>query len=168
MSSKLNDLAERYAKLSNSQLLEILEHKEEYTTEAIIVLQNEIDKRKLGEHEIEQITTEKKIKSIIAEEKASISLVLWEKLFFYFIWFLPSFINAAIGMNYLKDGLLTKLQQSRFFRIAGFVSMLALTFTELTLESRDFIIIISLLFIFFGISYWIDKVVRNRIKSKKL
>jgi len=166
MDSKLNDLAERYAKFSNNQLLEILEHKDEYTTEAIIVLQDEIDKRKLGVHEIEQFTTEKKIKSIIAEEKASISLVLWEKIFFYFIWFLPVFINAAIGMNYLEDGMLTKLRQSRFFRLAGFVSMLALTFTELTLEPLDFIIIISLLFIFFGMTYWIDGLLRNRVKAK--
>ena len=164
MDSKLNDLAERYAKLSNNQLLEILEHKDEYTTEAIMVLQNEIDKRKLSEYEIEQFATEKKVKSIIAEEKALVSLVLWEKLFFYLTWFLPGFISAALGMNYWEDGMLTKLRQSRFFRIAGFVS-LVLAFIELSMGFSDFIIY-SLLFIFFWVSNWIDKVVRNRKRLK--
>lgn len=149
------DLTERYATFSTGRLLEMLDKREEYTADAIDVLQAELAKRQVGTQDAQQYVAAREIEHAEERRKASLTLTFWEKAFFYFVWFVPGFIVIAIGMNYITDGYNTKLYQSRFYRISGF-SFLLLTGLLSTLVGFGEVIGIALLIVFFGITYWAE------------
>jgi len=150
------ELSERYATFSNLQLFEILNDRNTYTPEALSLVQKEIDRRNLGEHEIQQYLAELGAHHAASVKKASMELLFWEKLFFFFVWFIPGFISIALGMNYHHDGYDTKLQQSRFFRLTGFTSLILVGVLSTYLHLLDFVGV-TLLLPLFGVTWIISR-----------
>lgn len=158
------ELAARYATLSNNQLFEIL-NDNSYTPEALAIAKNEIDRRNLGEPEIHQYVSELGVHRAALEKKASAQLVFWEKVFFFFVWFTPGFISVALGMNYYHDGYETKLQQSRFFRLTGFASLILVGVLSTYFHLLDFIGV-ALLLPLFGIAWTAEQKINWKSSSK--
>jgi hypothetical protein len=126
-----DDLKKRYATFSDDRLLEILYNKNEYTADAVEVAQTEIASRNITDAQVKTFVSDRvEALEVQAVEKKILSWVpleLWEKLFFFFIWFSPFFLGSALRTNYAEDGLILKLRQSKLFAIAGFTSVI-LTF----------------------------------------
>ncbi|HEY3406128.1 MAG TPA: hypothetical protein VGK59_22230 [Ohtaekwangia sp.] len=162
MQPSREELITRYSTFSNERLLDILYNKHDYTVEALEAVQSELTKREIGTDEVQQFISDKKAEKIYALEQATVPLVLWEKVLFFFGWFLPGFITMAFRMNYGEDGHSFKLKQSNFFRIAGFISFVLMVIISLILD-RGPVLSYILLFIFFGLSYW----TANRVYSSK-
>jgi len=150
------ELTERYATFSNLQLFEILNDRDTYTPEALALVQKEIDRRNLAEHEIQVYLAELGAHHATSVKRAGVELVFWEKLFFFFVWFTPGFISIALGMNYHHDGYDTKLQQSRLFRLAGFTSLIFVGVLSSYFHLLDFFGI-ALLLPLFGITWIISQ-----------
>jgi hypothetical protein len=149
-----NELAKRYANSSNDQLLDMLYHKEDYTPEAIEAVQLEISTRQIGVAEQETFAVQKKVIKIVNEENARVPLGLRAKLFFFFGWFIPV-VGRAFSMNFREDGFATKFWQSRYFRIAGFVSVLVSGFLPVLLNLGSGSAY-GLWAILFGVAYALD------------
>lgn len=156
-----DELIERYATFGTDRLLEMLDHRDEYTPEAIEVLKAELTKRHVTESEIRHYVAAFGAKNIETTRKAGIPLMLWEKIFFFFIWFSPGFLSLAFGMNYLEEGLATKLRQSRFFRIAGFLFLLLIGYFSIMMGFGK-IIGITLLVSLFGLTYWLEAIIYRK------
>jgi len=150
------ELAERYATLSNVQLFEILNDRDGYTPEAVMMAKEEIDRRNLAEDEIQRYVAELADYNTVTVKKAAIQLVFWEKLFFFFVWFTPGFISIALGMNYHHDGYDTKLRQSRFFRLSGFTSLILVGVLSSYVHLLDFFSV-TLLLPLFGIAWLVGE-----------
>lgn len=120
-------LAKRYAKLSNEQLLNMAENRQDYTPEAIEVLQQEIGNRQISREEVTDFKVRTAVSKAILTERSLVPLPTWEKVFYFFAFFIPpylGFVVAAFGMNREEDGYTTKARQTRFFRLTGFLSAL--------------------------------------------
>ncbi len=161
------ELTERYATLSNLQLFEILNDRDTYTPEALTFVQKEIDRRNLAEHEIQKYLAELGAHHTASVKKAGVELVFWEKLFFFFVWFTPGFISIALGMNYHHDGYDTKLQQSRFFRVAGFTSLVLVGILSTYFRLLDFFGV-ALLLPLFGIAWIISRKINWSNRRERL
>ncbi|SKC45747.1 hypothetical protein [Ohtaekwangia koreensis] len=74
---------------------------------------------------------------------------------------MPGFITIAINLNYSEDGYSRKLRQSKFFRIAGFISFLTIVFLLLIFDFGN-IATFTLLAIFFLVSIVIEKVTLSK------
>lgn len=148
------ELAEHYATLSNVQLFEIVNDRVGYTPEALALAQDEIERRNLADHEIRQYLADLDALHTASLKKTSIQLVFWEKMFFFFVWFTPGFITIALGMNYHHDGYNTKVRQSRFFRLAGFTSLVLVGFLSSYGHLLDFFSV-TLLLPLFGIAWFV-------------
>ena len=145
----------------------MLDNREEYTPEAIDVLQNELAKRHVDTHDVQQYVAAREIEHAKERKKAALTLAFWEKAFFYFVWFMPGFIAIALGMNYAAEGYDTKLFQSRLYRVAGF-SLLMLTGLLSVFMGFGEFSGVALLIVFFGVTYYIEGRIKpeSRIKNK--
>lgn len=154
------ELAKLYATLSDRKLLDIISDKDEYTEIALAAVYEEIKRRDINLDQVQNYKEDKMLDARISEQVASIELTTLEKMKFFFIWFLP-FIGAAFRMNYIEDGLTTKLLQSKIFSIAGFVALIltALLGVEFNYSSFGSI---SILILFFVLTYLIEKRLRKR------
>ena len=161
MKPNRNELIERFATFNTDRLLGMLDQREGYTDEAIEVVQAELARRKIGEGEIQEYVAALGVQHAEATKKAAIPLGFWEKVFFFFVWFVPGFISVALGINYFEDGYTTKLYQSRFFRITGFASLFLTGFLSVLTSFMDAVGIL-LLVALFAISYGIEKVTRRK------
>jgi hypothetical protein len=155
-----NELTKRYASYSNERLLDILYNKQEYTLEAMEMVQAEIATRQIVVDEVKAFVEDKEFSQVIAREKSLLTLNFFQKVFFFFAWFVPGFIAGAFSMNFADDGFTGKLRQSRFFRITGFISALMTGFMGVWWELSN----VSgwiLLFGLFGLAYFLStKIVR--------
>ncbi len=158
------ELAKRYAAFSNDRLLDILYHKEDHTPEALEAVRAEINTRNIGVDELETFTVEKKVSNIVSEQTALVPLSLGAKLLFFFAWFIPV-APFAFHRNYLEDGYTTKLWQTRFFRIAGFVSLMASGLLSVWLGLGD-AGVFGLLAVLFGVAYSLDPKKRTRAEAE--
>lgn len=114
--------------------------------------------------ELETFTVEKKVSHIISEQNALVPLSLGAKLLFFFGWFIPV-APFAFHRNYLEDGYATKLWQTRFFRITGFVSLLVSGLLSVWLGLGDpgaF----GMLVVLFGVAYSMDPKKRLTVESE--
>ncbi|HAK11757.1 MAG TPA: hypothetical protein DCO78_07060, partial [Chitinophagaceae bacterium] len=81
------ELQSTYSKLSNQELLEIIDRKFEYTELAITVAFEEISKRNISEEDISNYKTEQVEKAVKFVKKNIVDdLSLLQKNFFFFIW----------------------------------------------------------------------------------
>ncbi|MBT1687154.1 hypothetical protein [Dawidia soli] len=120
-------LAKRYAKLSNDQLLKMVEDHRDYTPEAFEVLRQEIDNRQIPQKDVTEFKFKTAVNKAILTERSLVPLSPWQKVFYFFAFFIPPYLGiviGAFGMNSEEDGYTTKARQMRFFRWAGFLSTL--------------------------------------------
>jgi hypothetical protein len=133
-----DELKERYASYPDDRLLAILYNREEYTAEALEVAQAEVESRKITDVQVKTFVTEKneefELQAVHQKILSWVPLQLWEKLFFFFVWFAPVFMGFAFRANYAEDGMVLKLKQSKVFAIAGFISTLLTTAIAISLD----------------------------------
>jgi hypothetical protein len=119
-------LAKRYAKLSNDQLLEMLENRHDYTPIALEVLQEEVNSRQISREEVASFKYTAAVNTEILRQRSLVPLPIWQKVFYFFAFCIPpylSFVIHAFGMNREEDGYISQARQRRFFRLAGFLSV---------------------------------------------
>lgn len=116
------DLEIRYAALSNSELMDIIDRKFEYTELAVTVAIQELGKRDVNEQDVanykEKVFTE--FHDEIQKNFVDDLTVTQKLLFFYFFW-IP-FVTIPIKNNFVRDGFLLKRSQAGFFSIMGFAA----------------------------------------------
>lgn len=117
------ELAERYSKFENSQLLEILDKKENFTENAIVAAKEELQKRNLTSEQVEEYKEDKTVKEQLAHELSIEELTRGEKIRFFFFGFVP-IVNGAIRANFRQDGYELKLKLSRYYGTFGLLSFL--------------------------------------------
>ncbi|HCT22159.1 MAG TPA: hypothetical protein DIW54_01995 [Chitinophagaceae bacterium] len=114
------ELQSTYSKLSNQELLEIIDRKFEYTELAITVAFEEISKRNISEEDISNYKTEQVEKAVKFVKKNIVDdLSLLQKNFFFFIW-IP-IINFPFKNNFIDDGYVLKLKQAQYYSLTGFI-----------------------------------------------
>ncbi|MCD9016002.1 hypothetical protein [Parachryseolinea silvisoli] len=136
-------LAKRYAKLSNDQLLEMLENRHDYTPIALEVLQEEVNSRQISKEEVATYKFTATVNTEILKARALEPLPLWQKAFYFFGFIVPiflSYIIFAFELNRREDGYTTKLRQTRFFRWAGFISFMLVVFVSLDMPFLFYIL----------------------------
>lgn len=114
------DLEERYAKLSNKELMDIIGNKFKYTELAVVVALQELSKRNINEEDIksykEQEIQETKVfivKNVIAE------LSFFQKIIFYILW-IP-FLSFLFKRSFIDDGFVLKVKQANYYSWFGFI-----------------------------------------------
>ncbi len=131
------DLKKRYATLSVSELLHIIDNKFSYTETAVLVAIEELASRKIDESELEEyknqvITTFEEA----VQKNYLIGLSFLQKNLFYFI-FIP-ILNFAFKMNYKQDGYLLKLRQANYYSLCGFLGLILSGITSVYFDLNDF------------------------------
>ena len=162
-----DELAKHYATLTDRQLLDILNEKDQYTDIAIQAALGEMQKREIEPEQVEEYYEVLASEKEVMDQIALIELTLIEKVKFYFLWLLP-FMGSAIRMNYAEQGLKTKVKQSKVFSIMGFLMVFPAAILEFT-NDYESAISIGLWILLFIPTYKIEKIIRaasnNRIKQ---
>ena len=154
------DLQKRYESLSNSDLLEIIDNKHQYTDMAVSVALSELAKRNVDEEEIAKYKENQIIDFADTIDRNYIDdLSVWQKVFF-FIFFIPIF-HFAFKIGFRRDGYILKAQQANFYSITGFLSLLAINITIFSLGFNDTFIMLGWAAVFFATLY-IDLNIRRK------
>lgn len=145
------ELKERYSAWTTHSLLSVLHHKHEYTALAVRVARAELGRRNITTDEVDRFFELQEQQQVAGRLLASMPLTFLEKALFFFIWFVPRFQGGAFRMNDEDDGFIMKNRQSRFFSVAGFVSLIAdacisIYFTLSTTASIGLFILFFLVF----------------------
>jgi hypothetical protein len=128
------ELAERYTTFPDRKLLEIIHAKEGFRPEAIEAAREELKKRQVSEDVVQDFIQIKEGEKIIAAENAVIPLPFHQKLLFFFLWFIPTFFGTAFRLNFQEDGMIKKVNQSKWYSIAGLVSLFATVFIAISFD----------------------------------
>jgi hypothetical protein len=151
-----NELKERYSSYSNKRLLSIVHNKDQYTAQALEAAKSELAGRNLTPAEVDIFLDEREEQELAAKVAASIPLKLWEKIFFFFLWFAGWFFTGALRMNYQEDGLLLKVRQSKVYARAGFIALLLDGILSVYFDFSEFIAV-GILAGFFLSFFWLEK-----------
>ncbi|HEY4149510.1 MAG TPA: hypothetical protein VGM41_11300 [Chitinophagaceae bacterium] len=117
------ELSDKYASLSNEELLEIVDNKSGYTKLALIAALEELSKRKVSEAEVKKYKEGKLHKAMDDMRKNYVDgLSLLQKHMFYFIC-IP-LINFAFKQNFRDDGYVLKLRQANYYTFCGFLFLM--------------------------------------------
>ena len=138
MEQEKSALAKRYTKLSNDQLLGMLENRHDYTPVALEVLQEEVNSRQISKEEVATYKFATAVNAAILRERSLVPLPIWQKVFYFFAFYIPPYLSLVIhafGMNAEEDGYTTQARQRRFFRLAGFFSVVVIIIVCLSLPS---------------------------------
>jgi hypothetical protein len=124
------ELLDKYSRYTTSELLEVIEHKHNYTDLAVVTAIEEIGRRKVTEDEIASHKLAQS-KSQVENVKRNYvdRLSVWQKHFFFFIW-IP-ILTFPFKRNFVEDGYQMKLKQARYFSLLGFISILVATFLSI-------------------------------------
>lgn len=155
MSIDKNELAKRYTTFTNDRLLEIVYNKDEYTPEAIEAVQAEINKRAIVVDDVNAFVAVKEEQKKVLAENALVPLQLWEKVVFFFLFLFVGLVSGAFRMNYKEDGMERKVRQARFYRIAGFVSILLSSFLAIALATEGLTLFFWIAF--FGVALFVER-----------
>ena len=150
------ELEERYASYSNNRLLSIVHSRNEYTELAVEIAKAELASRNLSSYELDIFYDEQEARQVAAKALAAVTLNVWEKMLFFFLWFTPSFLGGALKMNYDEDSLALKIKQSRTYALAGFISLIldGIISVYFTLGN---VVSIGILILFFLTFQWLEK-----------
>lgn len=118
------ELKERYTNYSNQRLLSIVHNTTEYTPLAVATAKAELASRNVSARELDMFYDDREAQQLAAKFLSAVSLTIWEKILFFFLWFAPWIPGGAVRMNYNEEGLALKINQSRTFAMAGFISLL--------------------------------------------
>ncbi|NCD71894.1 hypothetical protein [Mucilaginibacter agri] len=117
------DLQAKYATYSTAQLLDLIDHKFDYTELAVSIAIEELSKRNVSEEDIKEYK-ESKVENVATYIRKNIvdDLTLLQKNVFYFLW--VPFVRGAIKMNFHDDGSILKLKQANYYQFYGFIFFL--------------------------------------------
>jgi hypothetical protein len=138
-------------------LIEITSNKKDYTPDALLAVEAEINKRQISVQEVNQFIGDRKAKQDILYKNVDIPLALWEKILFFMAWFIPGFIAIVLNLNYSEDAYSRKLHQSKYYRITGSISFFTMVILLLIFDLGN-IATFALLATFFLLSIVIEKV----------
>lgn len=144
--------------------MELINERGNYTKHAIEAALEELKKRNISPEQMENYFEGRILEKELMEQTANIELSLFEKIKFFFLWFLP-FMGFAFQMNFAETGLKAKLSQSKGFSWIGFltfiiVGILAGIFGHSNFESISFWIL------FFIPAYFLEKKLKAGAKKK--
>lgn len=161
------ELEKRYEKLSNKELLDIIDNKFRYTELAIVVALEEISKRKLNENDIKTYKSnkEKEFNSLVIKYIGD-DLSFFQKIFFFFIW-LP-FLNFPMRRVFFENNYVLKLKQANYYSWAGFIFCLLASFISSKYFDNSNITMIIIWMICFVLPYLFDKKFNRQRQIKKL
>lgn len=152
------DLTASYADLPTSALLELVDRKHEYTESAVSVALAELGRRQVTEAEILAYKNEEVAKvEMLIERNIIADLNLWQKNFFFFLFFLA----FPFKLNFLEDHYLLKLKQARYYSGLGFVTFLAVGFIASASGLSD-LVGIALWMVFFLFTLAFDEFFNRR------
>jgi hypothetical protein len=160
------DLERKYKNLSNSELLNIIENKFNYTELAVIVALEEISRRNITEKDISKFKKEKikeaeefVVKNIVDD------LTFFQKIFYYFLW-LP-FFTFAFRANLYHDGYILKYKQANYYSWLGFLCVLFVSILDTKFEFSFFVFLIIWMILFIP-CYYFDEFFNRNVQIKKL
>ena len=151
-----NELKERYASYSNHRLLSILQNKAQYTIQAVEIAKAELAGRNLSTKEVDMFFDEQEAQQLVTKTYSQISLSIWEKALFFFIWFAPLFLGGPLRMDYSEDSVALKNQQSKVFALAGFISLILDGFITVYFH-LGIVFTLAILPFFFLLFQWLEK-----------
>lgn len=132
------ELKDKYSSATIGELVNILVHAGEYIPEAVKAARTELTRRRLDEEDIErhkaQMISEYQVEQLHA---ASLKLSFGHKVFFYFCWFLPIFLDHALKQNFREDKAGRKLPQASFFKWAGIICLFTAVILSLWLDLQS-------------------------------
>jgi hypothetical protein len=152
------ELAQQYSNFSDQKLLDILYTKEEYRPEAVEAVIEELKKREISTEKTADYIQDKEVKKIIAAENAQIPLPLYQKIFFFFGWFIPFFFGNAYRLNYQEDGMYKKLRQSKWYSFAGVIALFLTTFFAVAFDHGNLLSIGILVSLFCGFYFFEENI----------
>jgi hypothetical protein len=114
------ELQLRYSTYATENLLDIIDHKFDYTDLAVMLAIEELAKRNITEDDIKNYKAQKTETEVIRKNFVD-GLSLLQKNLFYFLW-IP-ILNFAFKMNYRDDGYLLKLRQANYYSLCGFLGL---------------------------------------------
>ena len=150
------ELKERYASYSNHRLLAIVQHKAQYTAQAVEIAKAELAGRNLSTREVDLFFDEQEAQQVVTNTYAQITLTLWEKALFFFVWFAPWIPGGGLRMNYKEDRLALRTEQSKVFALAGFISLILDGFISVYFDP-GIIFTMAILPLFFLIFQWLER-----------
>jgi len=158
------DLQITYAKLSNQELMKILDNKFDYTELAITVALEEMATRSISEEDIKQYkegiirSAEEYVKRNIVDD-----LTFFQKCFFFFLFV----ASGPFKMNLREDGYILKLKQANYYNLLGLISSFLTVFISLKfdLPTPFFLVVWASLLI---PSYLLDEYFNRERLRKKL
>ena len=115
------ELEHSYSNMTNNELLEILDRKQEHTEMAVLVALQELTNRNLTEEDFTDFKEEKVEKATqLQQQYVMDDLSLVPKIFFYFIW-VPVF-TFHFKRKLVEAGSILKLKQAHYYSLSGFIA----------------------------------------------
>lgn len=152
-----DDLRKRYEKLSNGELMEMLDNPQGYTELAVSVAEEVFSKRDVTEKDVAQYRAQTVSDHYSTIDKNFIDdLGTGQKLFFfYFFWI--DWIGIGFKGNFIRDGFELKYSHARYFELMGVLSMVVTVFLMLVLNLHSFFQFLlfgvaGLIFLYYDIS----------------
>ena len=160
------ELKEEYSKLSNQELLSIIDKKFDYTELAVTVAIQEMGNRNISESDIADYKTEQ-IRHAENFIKRNIidDLTILQKNLFFFLW-LP-LITFSFKRNFNEDGYLLKLKQANYYSLLGFISFVLVAIAS-TLFDLTNSFSIGLLILLFLPVYFFDEYFNRQQQIERL
>ncbi|AWH86120.1 hypothetical protein HYN59_13815 [Flavobacterium album] len=116
------DLEKRYLQLSNSELIDIIDRKFEYTELAVTIAIQELAKRNVDEQDVVKYKEKVFLEFRDEFQKNFVDdLSISQKLFFFYFFWIP-FITIPLKNNFARDGFMLKRSQAGFFSTMGFAA----------------------------------------------
>ncbi|MGF7081042.1 hypothetical protein [Mucilaginibacter sp. UYCu711] len=131
------DLQRKYATLSTSELMNILDNKFSYTDLAVTVAIEELAKRSPSEEDVKNYKEEilDEVNTFIVNN-IEVDLTTWQKMLFYLFWF--PILTFAFKRNYREDGYILKVRQANYYSFVGFIALIISAFLSLPLNLSSF------------------------------
>jgi hypothetical protein len=163
-----NELKERYSKLSDKELLEIIDNKFDYTEEAFQIAINILSQRNISTEVLKEYK-EEQIESFIENIHLNLEELQILPKFLFFIFCIP-FLTIPFRRNYDDDGFVLKSRQASYYSYFGFISIFPIAFLSdiFTFENLGSFIIWMFVFLFalFFDNFFNKKRLINRINRK--
>jgi len=128
------DLIRRYEKLSNRELMDMIDHRHEYTALATTVAEEVLSKRDVTEKDVAGHKAAKVAGHYSTIDKNFIDDLSFGQKVFFFYFFWIDMIGIGFKGNFLRDGFELKYTQARYFEFMGLLSMVVTAFLMLSLD----------------------------------
>ncbi len=132
------ELESRYATLTNSELMNIIENKFDYTELAVIIALEEIARRNITEDDIKLIKEEQIEKTDTFIDRNIVDdLNIIQKILFFIIW--VPLLNFPFKRNFHDYGYVLKLKQANYYSWLGFTFFMIVGIVSAFFDLTDLI-----------------------------